>query len=310
MVVFGHHRVEACKQLGLKTIRAYIRELSDSKAFVLAESENLQRNDDVNPVAEGEGFALLMKEGESQTAIAAKIQRSQQYVSIRIGLLRLEPENKELITRRLVTADHGYEISKVENDPKKRMVLAELSRKDRQDPLTVAELRVAAKKSLDELASTDPRVQAILMRDPMERFKMMESTNKRLDTSIAEITRNKEHSLQEWVIGRHRDIRSLELTVYNMVGMSICKREECEYYDGDTCAFIKFDSDPQIPLLLLRKISEKEWRIRVGCQPEVCSACTCFMKCSNPNRKLKESKVTEEDIKTLTTPDTTQQDIL
>lgn len=296
MVVFGHHRLEAHKQLGLKTIRCYSQELSDAGAFILAESENLQRNEFTDPVAEAEGFALLMNQGDSQTAIAAKIQRTQQYVAARIALLRLEPEIKSLITRGLVSADHGYEISKIQDDAKKRFVLAEVSRKDKADHLTVVELRVAAKKSLEELASADPRVKTVLMSDPNERVKLLEIIHNDLDRTVAGITGNEEHSLQDWVKGRQRDIRDLELTVYNMVGVSIWKREDCEYYDGDTCVGFKFGSDPQIPFMLVRKMSETEWRIRVSQHPEICSACTHFIKCRDPNRKLKESPITEEDI--------------
>ena len=71
-VVFGNHRFEACKKLGLISIRCYVQNSSDEDAFVLAESENLQRHDFLDPIQEGRGFDLLLKRGYSEAEIAAK----------------------------------------------------------------------------------------------------------------------------------------------------------------------------------------------------------------------------------------------
>ena len=59
-LVFGLHRLEACRRLGWREIPALVREISGEEAFVAGLVENLQRNIRVNPVAEGRGYKHLM----------------------------------------------------------------------------------------------------------------------------------------------------------------------------------------------------------------------------------------------------------
>ena len=47
-LVFGLHRLEACRRLGWKKIPARVKEVSDEEAFLLNMVENLQRNSQPN----------------------------------------------------------------------------------------------------------------------------------------------------------------------------------------------------------------------------------------------------------------------
>jgi ParB family chromosome partitioning protein len=87
-IVFGYHRLEACKRLGWKSIPAIVKEMSDDEAFVAKVVENLQRNIDVNPIAEAKGYVRLIEHGWTIDRIAQQIGKSDSYVSDRIGLLR------------------------------------------------------------------------------------------------------------------------------------------------------------------------------------------------------------------------------
>jgi ParB family transcriptional regulator, chromosome partitioning protein len=185
-VVFGNHRLEACKRLGWKMIPCRVCEMDDAEAFMTAEVENLQKNNFIDPVQEARGFKMLREEkGLTESKIAKGIGKTQQYVSSRSGLLRLEPEIQALITSRLVSAEHGYELSKIE-DPKKRTILAELSRKDREDSLNLNELREMAKLTIEEL-SKDAQVDGILQRDPTEQMRRIEARVMKLENEQAHL---------------------------------------------------------------------------------------------------------------------------
>jgi hypothetical protein len=109
------------------------------------------------------------KKCDSESEIGKGIRKAKQHVSARLVLLRLEPEIQSLITSRLVTAEHRYELSKIE-DPKKLTILAQLSRRDREDFINLSELREMVKLTIQEL-SKDPRVDTILLQDPAEHMR-------------------------------------------------------------------------------------------------------------------------------------------
>jgi ParB/RepB/Spo0J family partition protein len=86
-VVFGCHRLEACRRLGMKAVPVYVSQMDDSEAFLARVTENLARNNYVNPIEEAEGYRVLVKSGWTINAIAKKIGKCDSYVSERIGLL-------------------------------------------------------------------------------------------------------------------------------------------------------------------------------------------------------------------------------
>lgn len=166
-LVFGNHRLAAARQLSWVTVRCEIQELPTDRAMLAALSENMARNEFIDPIAEGRAYDALMHEGYTQTVIAREISRPQQYVSGRISLLRLDPEIQALITRELVPAEHGIELARL--DLRSGRILAQLSRRDRPDPLRLEDLRVLARLPWEELTA-DPRVQPLIANDPFERL--------------------------------------------------------------------------------------------------------------------------------------------
>ena len=50
---------------------------------------------------------MLNEQGLTETDIGKEIGKTQQYVSARLGLLRLEPEIQVQITSQLVSVEHG-----------------------------------------------------------------------------------------------------------------------------------------------------------------------------------------------------------
>ena len=99
-VVFGHHRLEACRRLGWKSIPAVVGKMSSDESFLTNIVENLQRNAEINPLVEAKGYIALIDHGWTINKIAVRIGRSDSYVSDRIGLVRrLHPEVAKRVNR-------------------------------------------------------------------------------------------------------------------------------------------------------------------------------------------------------------------
>jgi ParB family chromosome partitioning protein len=92
-VVFGNHRLEACRRLGWKLIPADVKEVNDEEGFLLRVVENLQRNVTINPLTEARGYIRLIERGWTINSIAKRVGKSDSYISDRVGLIRrLHPD--------------------------------------------------------------------------------------------------------------------------------------------------------------------------------------------------------------------------
>lgn len=60
-VIYGHHRLEAYRQVGRKTIPCIVRELSDAEGYLRSVAENLNRKNWSNPVKEGVIYENLVE---------------------------------------------------------------------------------------------------------------------------------------------------------------------------------------------------------------------------------------------------------
>jgi ParB family chromosome partitioning protein len=132
-LVFGLHRLEACRRLGWRKIPALVKDVSGEEAFLTGLIENLQRNIRVNPVAEARGYKRLMAKGWTPHEIAEKIGKSDSYVYDRLRVLdRLHPTiRRQLIThvcKSPITPSHAERLTLIE-DLKLQLKLAELIRK-------------------------------------------------------------------------------------------------------------------------------------------------------------------------------------
>jgi ParB family chromosome partitioning protein len=134
-LVFGLHRLEACKRLGWRKIPALVKNVSSEEAFLTGLVENLQRNIRINPVAEARGYKLLIAKGWTAHEIAQRIGKSDSYICDRLRVLdRLHPTiQNQLIThvcKSPITPSHAERLALIE-DPELQLKLAELVRKKR-----------------------------------------------------------------------------------------------------------------------------------------------------------------------------------
>jgi ParB family chromosome partitioning protein len=128
-VVFGNHRLAACRKLGWKEMPAIVKQSTDEEMFLLQIVENIQRNVAVNEIEEAKGYKFLMSKGMTIHEIAAAIGKSYQYVWSRMRLLdKLHPYILEALAKRRfrrLNVSHAEQLSMV-RDPDKQLELARL----------------------------------------------------------------------------------------------------------------------------------------------------------------------------------------
>ncbi len=103
-VVSGHRRVTAAAMAGLETIPTReIGPLTDRDRLMVQLAENLMRTD-LNCVELADALSAYLKaSGETQEQLAARLGRSQSWVSLKLGVLRLPPQVKERIEKGILS---------------------------------------------------------------------------------------------------------------------------------------------------------------------------------------------------------------
>lgn len=87
-VVFGNHRFQAAKRLGLTLIPASVKNLNEHEALLLALAENIQRIE-MNPVKEGEIYLRLLNDNSNTAStleLSKEIGKCVDYIKTRITI--------------------------------------------------------------------------------------------------------------------------------------------------------------------------------------------------------------------------------
>jgi ParB family chromosome partitioning protein len=159
-IVHGERRFRACKLIGMRTIPAEIRELSDKEVVEIQLVENLQR-ENLNPIEEAEAYARLIKEfGYTHEEIGRKIGRTRQYVSNQLRLLKLPLDVQQKIRNGILKKKHGMAILSLEAD--KQSEFAEKVIKENLTVREIAQLSNSLKRCSDvthETFITHPKTQ-------------------------------------------------------------------------------------------------------------------------------------------------------
>lgn len=132
-IVFGQHRVEACRRLKMQTVMVRIISIDDEEAFLARVAENLVRNSHIDPIGEAEGYRRLVERGWTVNSIAQKIGKCDSYVSERLALLNhLEPSILSKVSDRdgHITPSHAELLARIK-DPLKQKELAEFVERKR-----------------------------------------------------------------------------------------------------------------------------------------------------------------------------------
>jgi ParB family chromosome partitioning protein len=136
-IVAGHRRFHACRSLRWRFIPCKIRELADKEAYEIQLTENMQRKS-MDPVEEAEAFRRYVVDfgWGGVTELAAKIGKSEEYVSHRIQLLKLPEEVKQHIIENRLNVSSALELTSISSE-KQNMIMQQVASND----LTVRQIR-------------------------------------------------------------------------------------------------------------------------------------------------------------------------
>ena len=152
-LIAGERRWRASRMAGLTEVPVVIREMSDSEAMELALVENLQR-EDLNPIEEAQGLALLMETyGLTQEQAAKRVGKSRPAVANSMRLLSLPQDVLAMVERGELSAGHARTILALENAGQITALANEIIKKN----LSVRETERAVKALLKGDAKKEKR---------------------------------------------------------------------------------------------------------------------------------------------------------
>ena len=106
-IIAGERRFRAAKQLGMETIPALVRDITDRQAMEIALIENLQR-EDLSPIEVAEAYAKIMEHFElTQEQLAVRVGQSRPHVANLLRLLSLPPDIREHVSRGTISMGHA-----------------------------------------------------------------------------------------------------------------------------------------------------------------------------------------------------------
>ena len=142
-IIAGERRWRAAKKARLKSIPAHIVNIKNNAEMMeLALIENVQR-EDLNPIEEAEGYAILNSEYKmSHDDIAKSIGKKRVTVSNSLRLLRLPIEIRKSIKGGYISAGHGRALLQLKTDK----LIKSIFKKIIDESLSVRQVEAIVKK--------------------------------------------------------------------------------------------------------------------------------------------------------------------
>jgi len=164
-IVAGARRFLAAKRIGMKTLPAIIRNLSDPEAFELLMAENLQR-EDLNPLE----IAYLLKHaierfGYSQRQLARKIGKDVAWVSRHLRLLDLPQPVQSMLTRgNTLTEGHARHMLSLSNEKQLEVAntIAAQNLTTRETEMLIRRLKITSsprQQAISQKSQTHPNME-------------------------------------------------------------------------------------------------------------------------------------------------------
>ena len=125
-LIAGERRLRAVKMLGEKEIAARIIDMTENESGEMALIENIMR-EELNIFEYAAMLKKLIEKYEvSQEALAERLSTSQSNIANKLRLLRLSPEERELICENHLTERHARAILRIESSEKRLQALKEI----------------------------------------------------------------------------------------------------------------------------------------------------------------------------------------
>jgi ParB family chromosome partitioning protein len=193
-LIAGERRWRAAREARVESVPALIREVGDRDTLLLGLVENVAR-EDLSPVEEARGYAMLMDEFEfSLGEVADRVGRSRPAVSNKVRLLELPGDVLDLLDRRELSEGHARAVLAVPDAADRRR----LARRIVAEGLSV---RSAERAAQTAGARQRPRrrapVDPALARRVKEGLSRLTGLEARVAAGRIEIAYRDEHDLEE-----------------------------------------------------------------------------------------------------------------
>jgi ParB family transcriptional regulator, chromosome partitioning protein len=259
-IVAGHRRLEACKLLGWQNITCHIVDVDDKNAYEISLIENVQQKS-MSPIEEARAFKEYVDTfgWGSESDLARRIGKSQEYISKRIRLLSLPERLQKDVLEGRISVSAAEELLPV-ND---KVIVQELGDYIAQNGLNREETRQIVKvtrKNFD--------IQNTLFKDKIVaiRLKDMEE-DKAQERGLSEVYETLRAMLKKSILGIRISLKNIDDVAEEL--------EELQYEDSRYGWIIneiimqnRFRLHEQLDLLLkqsakLSRLYEKE-RIKLS----------------------------------------------
>lgn len=122
-IIWGMRRTLAAKELGWKSIPAFVYEAEEGDESLLMAHENFHRTQ-LNPVEEAEFYwRLIEQEHISLAECARRCRRSPAHVALKLSLLDGDPAVKEAVKNGALSQAQAHQINQVKDDPGRKFAL-------------------------------------------------------------------------------------------------------------------------------------------------------------------------------------------
>ncbi len=130
-LISGERRLRACKEIGYKTIPAYIIKVDSKEAMVaLALIENIQR-EKLNPIEVAKAYKQLIEECNlSQEQVAEKVGKDRTTITNSIRLLKLPQEVQNSLIKNEISAGHARALINLYNENLQINILNKIKKKN------------------------------------------------------------------------------------------------------------------------------------------------------------------------------------
>jgi ParB family chromosome partitioning protein len=160
-VIAGERRWEAARTIGMPTIPAIVRQVSNEQAMEMTIIENLQR-EDLNPMEQARAFERLSRDfGLTQEQMALRTGKERSSIANFLRLLKLPPSVQTMVEKNQLSFGHGKVLMALESQEQiERLArrIADHSLSVRQTEEAVSNLMHPRAAETEKVRTVDPNV--------------------------------------------------------------------------------------------------------------------------------------------------------
>jgi ParB family chromosome partitioning protein len=157
-VIAGERRCAACRSLGLPTVPALVRHVSNEQAMEMTIIENLQR-EDLNPIEQARAFERLAREfGLTQEQMSLRTGKDRSHIANFLRLLKLPSVVQEMMEKDQLSLSHAKAMMALESPD----LIERVARKIVENGMSVRQ----TEETVTALTEPHPKVEKERIVDP------------------------------------------------------------------------------------------------------------------------------------------------